>query len=764
MSSSEAQRGADDGSRSRSSSAASQQQQPQHQQQSHILFPSSASSSSATTPSSAISRVAVSSSAASTYSSSSSSVTSSPPPHLVPALTTHPSQQHHVASAAGISGSAQQQQQQQQQQHQSAITPALLGAYDPRYMRLHMTAPTQSFGSTLPQLVGGSIGIGISHSSDPMSVLLPTDPALANLDLGPMPPPQRAASSLGRYTQQQQQHRPHSIASSSSPPSPTFLQTTAAAGHTLINQHFQSGAGNPALRHHGSGSGLGLTLSSPAAPSAPTGSTSVPSLSHNQGSSSSLTGAAGSAANPNPAAYVPTSEQWEAVSRRLMPLFQHQRIRGTIEEVNDLVNAHIDQTIQRGPARALDALSRDCSVLVANGMQAIGAKLVPLAQQISLTARQVHAHRQQNQRSNPGQAPTSSAGQGQPSPSSTYEEHYSALANRLLERLKEQWTYVYTTVLPFLEGALLPLQTNPVLVSLTARGATYKPPAQNSSALSEAGHGYHQDSGISQSQTVQFGYSTNLPSQASQMGAMGYPHNPNAASGPASGHLRRQSGGVSGSNRPGAGSTTSAFRTQKIDVRHIVLECFRNQCLVALNGICVQSTPSVALGLAGTEFTSLCGEGGADSHEDGGLLRAFLREVSGESGSSPFQLPGRSAKRGGPAMAAAAHARSPGNGIAGSHATIQPSASGGGFAAGGARAESPSTVRTSPSTHPRALRAAASRAAGTSGSMGAKSSAAGPGSEEGLSLNAGLRQMKAVLSSIRLERPQAVHLAALVAT
>ncbi|KAE8218803.1 hypothetical protein CF319_g7387 [Tilletia indica] len=49
-----------------------------------------------------------------------------------------------------------------------------------------------------------------------------------------------------------------------------------------------------------------------------------------------------------------------------LPETQHPLDTGLIN------NARIDQTIQRGPARALDALSRDCSTLVSDGMRSIG--------------------------------------------------------------------------------------------------------------------------------------------------------------------------------------------------------------------------------------------------------------------------------------------------------------------------------------------------------------------------------------------------------
>ncbi|KAE8215716.1 hypothetical protein CF319_g8987 [Tilletia indica] len=786
-------RAQDEGSRSRSSSAASQQQQQQHSQ---LQPPPQA------IPSSSSALSVATTAAESTYSSSSSAATttasstaSSPAP---------PQQPTQLPPLPPLS--------------QPNITPALLGAYHPDYMQLHMTATPYNIIPINPITNGSSANNSTAinqninnsnHTSNNNSTNnqnnaypLPTHPPPANFDLGNRPPPQRAASSLGRYTQPQPplHRRPNSI-DSASPPSPTFLQSTV---HPPIGQsfsqhyHSSSGGNTPAvLRHHGSGSGLGLMLSGPSS-SVALGSTNAPSQTQVNVLSAGSSG--GSTPNPNSASssmphYQPTSEQWDAVYHRLVPLFQHQRIRGTLEEINDLVNAHIDQTIQRGPARALDALSRDCSALVANGMQSIGAKLVPLAQQISLTARQVHAHRQQSQRQQQATHQQQQSGQSPASPSSTYEQHYVALANRLLERLKEQWTYVYTTVLPYLEGALLPLQTNPVLVSLTARGATSKPTLSGTNSSSNvppsaaaeqggagataAGHSLNHTSSsgsLSLANNMQWGTGAAGTSGASTMGTHAH-HGSGGGGGPSGtangAHARHLSGGNAG---------TSAFRTQKIDVRHIVLECFRDQCLFALNGICVQ--PSSVSNNANInnntnngniEFSSLCGEG-SDSVDNGGLLRAFLREVSGESNASDhlvaqLQLPTSSSSLSSPRRKAA-------SGLSMNHHLNAYQS--GGAASYLARAESPSTVRTSPSNHPRALRAAAARAAGVAGggiSRGAASGAVGNlgalastrggggggGEEEGISLNAGLHQMKSVLCSISLDRPRMVHANRLIA-
>ncbi|CAD6896823.1 unnamed protein product [Tilletia controversa] len=117
----------------------------------------------------------------------------------------------------------------------------------------------------------------------------------------------------------------------------------------------------------GSGSGLGFTLSAPSAnsPSAPVPSAAFSlagpqphskSTANSTGPTNTGTGgdgmvsstlsssntAAGSTAISNAAN--PSWGQRDIVPYRLTPTFQHQR------KLNDLVNAHIDQTIQRSPA------------------------------------------------------------------------------------------------------------------------------------------------------------------------------------------------------------------------------------------------------------------------------------------------------------------------------------------------------------------------------------------------------------------------------
>ncbi|KAN0061755.1 hypothetical protein ACQY0O_005747 [Thecaphora frezii] len=114
------------------------------------------------------------------------------------------------------------------------------------------------------------------------------------------------------------------------------------------------------------------------------------------------------------------SDVWQSICVRVLPLFNGEGLRSNIEDLNDLVSQHVHRTLDRGPARALDALSMDLTSLAASGTLTLNSKLVGLEDL------------------------------------------------RLLVRLAEIWTFFLGQVLPYIQGCFLPFQTDPVLQSLTS--------------------------------------------------------------------------------------------------------------------------------------------------------------------------------------------------------------------------------------------------------------------------------------------------------
>ncbi|PWN50750.1 hypothetical protein IE53DRAFT_379508 [Violaceomyces palustris] len=140
------------------------------------------------------------------------------------------------------------------------------------------------------------------------------------------------------------------------------------------------------------------------------------------------------AATPNtPGA---TSDVWQSICVRVLPLFNGEGLRCSIEELNESVSLHVRKTLDRGPARALDSLSLDLHSLASSGMLTLNSKLTGLED------------------------------------------------SRLLTRLVEVWTFFLGNVLPYVEGCFLPLQNDPVLSSLTSSVKAANAAVATSSAVS----------------------------------------------------------------------------------------------------------------------------------------------------------------------------------------------------------------------------------------------------------------------------------------
>ncbi|KAK0498408.1 HbrB-like-domain-containing protein [Armillaria luteobubalina] len=111
------------------------------------------------------------------------------------------------------------------------------------------------------------------------------------------------------------------------------------------------------------------------------------------------------------------SDPWGTLHVHILPLFNGEPLRIPIENLNMLVKAHI-ATAASSPSKALATLEHDTSELIGSGMRTLNAKL-------------------------------------------TEQED-----DKLVGRIVEIWGFFWDQVLPYVEGALLPLQTDPLLSSL----------------------------------------------------------------------------------------------------------------------------------------------------------------------------------------------------------------------------------------------------------------------------------------------------------
>ncbi|KAI9572065.1 HbrB-like-domain-containing protein [Boletus coccyginus] len=144
------------------------------------------------------------------------------------------------------------------------------------------------------------------------------------------------------------------------------------------------------------------------APSAsPSTVTLVPCASHNHGVNA-LSGATASDKD-NP---------WGTLHVHVLPLFNEEPLRVPIEDLNALVRRHIQTVLAASPSKALTTLATDARELIGAGIVTINAKMASLSDEL------------------------------------------------LPSRLVELWSFFWDHILPYIEGVLLPLQTDPLLTSL----------------------------------------------------------------------------------------------------------------------------------------------------------------------------------------------------------------------------------------------------------------------------------------------------------
>ncbi|KAI0320759.1 HbrB-like-domain-containing protein [Amylostereum chailletii] len=109
---------------------------------------------------------------------------------------------------------------------------------------------------------------------------------------------------------------------------------------------------------------------------------------------------------------------WGSLHVLVLPLFNSEPLRVPIEDLNTLVKRHIQTVVSNSPPKAVATLESETSDLIASGMDTFNGKL---------------------------------AGVGD---------------DKLVGRVVELWGFFWDQVLPYVEGVLLPLQTDELLLTL----------------------------------------------------------------------------------------------------------------------------------------------------------------------------------------------------------------------------------------------------------------------------------------------------------
>ncbi|KAG6906216.1 hypothetical protein DXG01_015155 [Tephrocybe rancida] len=113
-----------------------------------------------------------------------------------------------------------------------------------------------------------------------------------------------------------------------------------------------------------------------------------------------------------------SADPWGALHVHVLPLFNGEPLRIPIEDLNVLVKRHIQSAVSSAPSRALASLEHDAADLIAAGMVTLNAKLAGIDDE------------------------------------------------KLVPRVVEIWGFFWDQVLTYVEGVLLPLQTDALLLSL----------------------------------------------------------------------------------------------------------------------------------------------------------------------------------------------------------------------------------------------------------------------------------------------------------
>ncbi|TKY85872.1 hypothetical protein EX895_005413 [Sporisorium graminicola] len=212
-----------------------------------------------------------------------------------------------------------------------------------------------------------------------------------------------------------------------------------------------------ATDRHGSisvtgGAGAGGTVDRPGYPSSPGvgGTLGAPQTPNTQFVSAGTPGNVAGATSPNPGGvsfpFGPgtSSDTWQMICIRVLPLFNGEALRTSIEEINEMVSLHVRKTLDRGHSHAIESLTLDLISLTSTGTLTLNSKLQGLQD------------------------------------------------TRLLLRLVEVWTFFLGQVLPYCEACFLPFHTDPTLRSLVAAGSsTYSTSAGGTGSSNPFGTSAH---------------------------------------------------------------------------------------------------------------------------------------------------------------------------------------------------------------------------------------------------------------------------------
>lgn len=146
----------------------------------------------------------------------------------------------------------------------------------------------------------------------------------------------------------------------------------------------------------------------------------------NSAASSATLVSANSISPPSLVAGPSADNPWGALHVLVLPLFNGEPLRIPIEDLNQLVKRHIQSVVSNSPARAIATLESETSELIGSGMDTLNGKLVGVED------------------------------------------------DKLVGRVVELWGFFWDQVLPYVEGVLLPLQTDPVLSSLYRTPKTHR--------------------------------------------------------------------------------------------------------------------------------------------------------------------------------------------------------------------------------------------------------------------------------------------------
>jgi len=128
---------------------------------------------------------------------------------------------------------------------------------------------------------------------------------------------------------------------------------------------------------------------------------------------------------------------WGTLHVLVLPLFNGEPLRIPIEDLNQLVKRHIQSVVSNSPAKAVTTLESETSELIGSGVDTLNGKLAGVEEE------------------------------------------------KLVGRVVELWGFFWDQVLPYVEGVLLPLQTDSVLSSLYRTPKTHR----NSSPTRQNGKG-----------------------------------------------------------------------------------------------------------------------------------------------------------------------------------------------------------------------------------------------------------------------------------